>query len=93
MNQHAHHAIRAAKNRYKWGRYAARRYTEKRGVPAGLYRLACQLAAGNKAVSIRRLFSLTVDTSKLESAIKRLNTALQPAAEAMQAFTKSEVPL
>jgi len=34
---------RAAANRSKWGRYAARRYAEKRGVPLWAYRLACQL--------------------------------------------------
>ena len=37
------HAMRAAANRYNWGRYAARRYAEKNGVPAWVYRLCCQL--------------------------------------------------
>jgi len=39
------HMKRAAANRSKWGRYAARRYVEKRGVPLWAYRLACQLQA------------------------------------------------
>lgn len=39
------HAIKAAKNRYNWGLWATRRYIKKRGVPFGLYRLACQLEA------------------------------------------------
>lgn len=38
-------AIRAAQHRHQWGRYAARRFCETRGVPLGLYRLACQLEA------------------------------------------------
>jgi hypothetical protein len=41
-------AIRAAKNRYKWGRYMARRYCEKRGVSHRLYRIACQCEAMSK---------------------------------------------
>jgi hypothetical protein len=47
MNLHpqAHHAVRAAKNVKSWGRFAARRYCERRGVPLGLYRLARQLEA------------------------------------------------
>jgi hypothetical protein len=36
-------AIKAAKNRRAWGGYASRVYALKRGVPLGLYRLACQL--------------------------------------------------
>lgn len=45
MHPHAQHAIRAARNRYHWGRWAARRYCERHGVPRSLYRLACQLQA------------------------------------------------
>lgn len=45
MTSQARHAIKAAKGRPVWGKYAARRYAEKHGVPAGLYRLACQLEA------------------------------------------------
>ena len=41
-------AIRAAKNRRNWGRYAARRFVEKRGVSLRLYRLACQLEAAKE---------------------------------------------
>jgi hypothetical protein len=36
-------AIKAAKNRKVWGRYASIRYAINKGVPLGLYRLACQL--------------------------------------------------
>jgi len=36
-------AIKAAKHRKSWGGYASRVYAMKRGVPLGLYRLACQL--------------------------------------------------
>ena len=36
-------AIHAAKSRKSWGSYASRVYALKRGVPLGLYRLACQL--------------------------------------------------
>ena len=35
------HAIRAAENRYQWGRYATARYLAKHGVTMRLYRLAC----------------------------------------------------
>lgn len=45
MTNEAQHAIRAAKHRKSWGAFAARRYCERRGVPMGLYRLACQLEA------------------------------------------------
>ena len=38
-------AIRAAKNRKKWGKYATRRFIFNQRVSAGLYRLACQLEA------------------------------------------------
>lgn len=48
MQPTAQHAIRAAQNIHRWGRYAARRYTERRGVPASLYRLARQLQALDK---------------------------------------------
>ena len=37
------HAIKAAKHRKAWGRYASIRYALNKGVPLGLYRLACQL--------------------------------------------------
>jgi hypothetical protein len=37
------HAIRASKNRNTWGRYASMRYALNKGVPLGLYRLACVL--------------------------------------------------
>lgn len=33
-------AIRAAKNRGRWGRWATARYLAKRGVPLGLYQIA-----------------------------------------------------
>jgi hypothetical protein len=36
-------AIKAAKNRKVWGRYASIRYALNKGVPLGLYRLACIL--------------------------------------------------
>lgn len=49
INPQAFHAIRAAKHRNRWGTYAARVYCIKRGVPLGLYRLACQLEAMSKA--------------------------------------------
>jgi hypothetical protein len=39
----ATHAIRAAKNRKARGRYASIRYALNKGVPLGLYRLACML--------------------------------------------------
>lgn len=41
----ADHAIYAARMRPFWGRWAALRYCQKRGVPLGAYRLACQLEA------------------------------------------------
>lgn len=41
-------AVRAAKNRYKWGRDATRRYCINRGIPLGLYFLACRLQASEK---------------------------------------------
>jgi hypothetical protein len=39
----AMYAIRAAKNRKAWGRYASMRYALNKGAPLGLYRLACML--------------------------------------------------
>ena len=42
MTENAKNAIKAAKNRNSWGRFAARRFCEKRGVSARLYRIACQ---------------------------------------------------
>jgi hypothetical protein len=48
MTEHAFHAIRAAKLKRSIGRWAARRYCERRGVPLALYRLACQLNAAEK---------------------------------------------
>jgi len=42
------HAIRAAKNRYKWGRWAARQYCLNHGVSFRLYRIACQCEARTK---------------------------------------------
>lgn len=42
-------AIYAAEHRRKWGRWAAYMYCVRRGVPLGLYRLACQLEAAQKA--------------------------------------------
>ena len=41
----AWHAIRAAQNWNSWGRYAATRYAQNRGVPLALVRLARQLEA------------------------------------------------
>ena len=45
MNKSAKHAMIAAQNRYKWGRYAARQYCINNGVSMRLYRIACQLEA------------------------------------------------
>lgn len=42
-------AIRAAKNFKAWGRFAAWRYCEKRGVSFSLYRLARVLEAAEGA--------------------------------------------
>lgn len=47
--EQAQHAIRAAKNRKSWGSFMARAYCLKRGVPLGLYRLACQLEVATQA--------------------------------------------
>jgi len=40
--------IRAAKNRYTWGRWAARQYCINHGISFRLYRIACQLEARTK---------------------------------------------
>lgn len=45
----AAHAIHAAHHRRSWGRFAARRYCERRGVPLRLYFLACRLEAQDRA--------------------------------------------
>ena len=45
MHPHAYHAIRAANNWRSWGRFAAVRYCQRRGVPTRLFYLARQLAA------------------------------------------------
>ena len=39
-------AIRAAKNRRVWGRWATARYVAKRGVPMRLYQIAVALEGG-----------------------------------------------
>jgi hypothetical protein len=44
----AFHAIKAAKMKGICGRWAMMRYCQKRGIPLGLYRLACQLEAASK---------------------------------------------
>lgn len=49
MTIQAAHAIRAAKHRAQWGSWATFKYCVSRGVPRGLYRLACQLEAAKKA--------------------------------------------
>ena len=43
-------AIRAAKNRRVWGRWATARYLAKRGVPVRLYQIAvaCEATANGK---------------------------------------------
>ena len=43
LHPQAFHAIRAAKNWQSWGRFAATRYCQKRGVPLELVRIARQL--------------------------------------------------
>ena len=40
MHPHAFHAIRAAQHLKQWGRYAAMRYCQLRGVPLSLLTLA-----------------------------------------------------
>lgn len=51
MNNQAKIAIQAARLRHHKhvGRYAAQQYAFNRGVPFGLYRLACQLEVAKKA--------------------------------------------
>lgn len=39
-------AVRAARNRRVWGRWATMRYLAKRGVPVRLYQIACALEGG-----------------------------------------------
>ena len=39
-------AIRAAKNRRAWGRWATAKYLAKRGVPLRLYQIAVMLEGG-----------------------------------------------
>ena len=39
-------AIRAARNRHAWGRWATLRYLAKRGVPLRLYQIAVVLEGG-----------------------------------------------
>lgn len=39
-------AVRAARNRRVWGRWATARYLEKRGVPLRLYQIAVALEGG-----------------------------------------------
>lgn len=45
----AYHAARAARNWRNWGRYCARRYAEKHGVPSGILTLALVLANAERA--------------------------------------------
>lgn len=45
IHPQAWHAIKAATIRRQCGPFPGRRYAEKNGVPASLYRLACQLSA------------------------------------------------
>ena len=46
MNEQAAVAIRAARNRGRWGRWATARYLAKRGVPLRLYQIAVALEGG-----------------------------------------------
>ncbi len=48
MTENAENAIKAAKNRNSWGHFAARRFSQKRGVSARLYRIARQCEAMQK---------------------------------------------
>lgn len=50
MTDRAYHAIRAAQHITQWGRYAARRYTKRRGVSPRLYRIARQCEAMTQGV-------------------------------------------
>ena len=45
MGAQAFLAIKAAKGRKSWGRYAAAKFARNNGVPSYLFRLACQLEA------------------------------------------------
>ena len=47
-------AVRAAKNRRVWGRYATMRYLAKRGVPVRLYQIAvaCEATANGKFLEV-----------------------------------------
>jgi len=45
ISYNAYHALYAARIRKQVGRYMAMAYALKRGVPASLFRLACQLVA------------------------------------------------
>ena len=38
-------AIHAARHRASWGKYAARVYAMRHGVPSGVYRMVCQMEA------------------------------------------------
>ena len=49
IHPHAEAAIRAARNFSIWGRYAAMRYCQRRGVHPALLRLARQLHATRHA--------------------------------------------
>ena len=49
IHPHAMHAARAARNWTRWGAFAARRYAERHGVPAGILTLARVLACAEKA--------------------------------------------
>ena len=46
ISTQAEMAIRAARNRRVWGRYATMRYLAKRGVPVRLYQIAVALENG-----------------------------------------------
>lgn len=49
-------AIRAAKNRTRWGAYAAERYAEKRGVPFPMYLVAVRVETERAARAQQRTF-------------------------------------
>ena len=42
-------AVRAARNRGRWGRWATRRYLRRRGVPVRLYQIAVALEGEARA--------------------------------------------
>lgn len=46
MHEQAHHAIRAAQHRRRWGRHTTMRYLSKRKIPIRLYQLALILDCG-----------------------------------------------